>query len=80
VRCSWITPHPDVASGALGEFETCPDWVLVMDMGQRSARIHFPHFDLNQFRKSSCCKVVHWALDFDPLSVLLILSHPSLGQ
>jgi len=31
--------HPEVTSGSLGEFETCPDWVPIMDMDQRFARI-----------------------------------------
>jgi hypothetical protein len=36
---SWITAHPEVTLGSLGEFETCPDWVPVMDTGQQFARI-----------------------------------------
>jgi hypothetical protein len=36
---SWITWNPEVTLGSLGEFETCPDWVPVMDIGQQFARI-----------------------------------------
>ena len=32
---SWITAHPEVTLGSLGEFETCPDWVPVMDTHRR---------------------------------------------
>jgi hypothetical protein len=31
--------HSEVTLGSLGEFETCPDWVPVMDTGQQFARI-----------------------------------------
>ena len=31
--------HPEVVLVSLGEFETCPDWVPVMDTGQQFARI-----------------------------------------
>jgi len=31
-----VTHHPEVTLGSLGEFETCPDWVPVMDTGQLS--------------------------------------------
>jgi hypothetical protein len=34
-----VTHHPEVPLGSLGEFETCPDWVPVMDTGQQFARI-----------------------------------------
>ena len=33
--------HPEVTLGSLGGFETCPDWVPVMDTGQQFARISF---------------------------------------
>jgi hypothetical protein len=28
---SWMTAHPELILGSLGEFETCPDWVPGMD-------------------------------------------------
>src|ERR1017187_1897244 len=33
-----MTADPEI-TGSLGEFETCPDWVPVMDMGQQFAWI-----------------------------------------
>jgi hypothetical protein len=38
-RSGRITQHPEVTLGSLGEFETRPDWVPVMDKGQQFARI-----------------------------------------
>jgi hypothetical protein len=34
-----FTRHPEVTLGSLGKFETCPDWVPVVDTGQQFARI-----------------------------------------
>ena len=34
-----MTAHPEVTLGSLGEFETCPDWVPVMDTCQEFAWI-----------------------------------------
>ena len=34
----WMT-HPEVVLVSPGEFETCPDWVPVMDTGKQLARI-----------------------------------------
>ena len=34
-----MTRHPEVTLGSLGEFETCPDWVPILDKRRRFARI-----------------------------------------
>jgi len=35
----WITRHPEVTLGSLGEFEMCPDWAPAMNTGRQFARI-----------------------------------------
>src|ERR1035441_5739949 len=34
---AWLTAHPELILGSLGEFETCPDWVPSMDTARPSA-------------------------------------------
>jgi hypothetical protein len=34
---AWLTAHPELILGSLGEFETCPDWVPSMGTARPSA-------------------------------------------
>ena len=51
----WMTAHPEVILGSLGEFETCPDWVASMDRYRRSTSINLRTLRADGFYHSASC-------------------------